>query len=256
MSQAQIGFQDRVVIVTGAAAGIGRETAVRFARAGAKVVVADIQEDSGLETVQMIHELFGEAIFVPCDVAEAEQVEALVEKAISEYGALHHACNNAAIQGQLYSTTNCTLNAWDRVINVNLRGVWLCMKYQIPKMIAAGGGSIVNVASTAGLAGFPANPAYVASKHGVVGLTKTAAIEYASQKVRVNAVCPGTIETQLLDHLMRAAPGLREKVLDIIPEHRFGQPANVADAILYLCSDQSTYVTGQTLAVDGGWLAQ
>lgn len=256
MTQTHIGFHDKVVIVTGGASGIGRATAIQFAQAGAKVVVADVNEDLAHGTVQRILEAMGEATFIRCDVSKLEDVENLVQKTVSLYGELNIACNIAGIQGPIFNTVNCPLSTWDKVLDVNLRGIWLSMKFEIPEMLKAGGGAIVNVSSVGGVVGFAGNPAYVASKHGVLGLTKTAALECAKMNIRVNAVCPGSIETPILENLNRTVPEVMEKVIAITPMQRAGSADEVASTILYLCSNQASFITGQALAVDGGWLAQ
>ncbi|PZV08361.1 MAG: short chain dehydrogenase [Leptolyngbya sp.] len=249
-------FNGKVAIVTGASSGIGRETAIKFAGCGAKVVVADVNDELSEQTVRLIEAKGGEAFYCRCDVSQSDQVQHLVQETILRYGKLNMACNNAGVEGLQAVTTEQTEDNWDRVINTNLKGVWLCMKYEIPELLKAGGGAIANVSSIAGLIGFPGLPVYVASKHGVVGLTKTAALEFADRHVRVNAVCPGPIMTPMLQRLMESTPGFTEAITAGVPEKRIGEPEEVADSILFLCSDQAGYVTGQCLAVDGGWMAQ
>jgi NAD(P)-dependent dehydrogenase (short-subunit alcohol dehydrogenase family) len=256
MGLASFDFSGKVAVVTGAASGIGREIALAYAANGAKVVVSDIDEDRGKEVVLQIVESKGKASFFPCDVSKPGQVEALVVKAATEHGAIHMTCNDAGIEGESGSIVEGTVENFQRVIDINLKGVWLCLKYQIPELIKAGGGSIVNVSSIAGLIGFPGLPAYVASKHGVIGLTKTAALENAEKNVRVNAVCPGPIMTPMLERFMDTTPGFKEQILAGVPEHRIGQPKDVAQTIMFLSSDQAAYITGQALAIDGGWVAQ
>lgn len=252
----QFNFTGKVALITGASSGIGRDTALEFARCGAKVVVSDIHADLGLQTTQLITQKGGDSLFVQCDVSNPKQVESLLNQTIKKYGRLDIACNDAGVEGQQASTTDCPIDNWDRVINTNLKGLWLCMKYQIPEMLKMGGGSIVNISSIAGLIGFPSLPAYVASKHGVVGLTKTAALEFAQQNIRVNAICPGPIMTPMLKRLMDKTPGFRESIVAGVPEKRIGEPMEVASTVLFLCSEQASYITGQSLAIDGGWVAQ
>lgn len=245
-------FENKVVLVTGAASGIGRATAFAFAQEGAKVVVSDSQEEAGQKTVEEIKKNQGEAFFIKCDVSSEEEVKNLVTKTIEKYGRLDCAYNNAGIEGKPSSTIECTSEDWDKTVNIDLKGVWLCMKYEIPEMIKNGKGTIVNCSSIAGLVGFETIPAYVASKHGVIGLTQTAALEYARKNIRVNAVSPGAIHTPMLE---RFTQGEEEKMAEEAPMGRVGQPEEIADSVLWLCSDKSSYVTGQTIAVDGGWVA-
>lgn len=249
-------FANKVALVTGGSFGIGRAAALAFAREGARVVVADIETAGGEETVASIRALKGEALFVRTDVSKSDQVAALVARTLSAYGSLDCAFNNAGIEGVMASTHETTEDNWDRVIAINLKSVWLCMKYQLPHMLRQGHGSIVNCASIAGLVGFPSASAYVASKHGVVGLTRAAALENAKLGVRVNAVCPGIIRTPMID---RATGGSAEAEAAFVagqPIGRMGTPEEVASAVLWLCSDGASLMTGQAIAVDGGWVAQ
>ena len=248
--------EGKVALVTGAGSGIGRATALVFAREGAKVVVSDIVVAGGQETVQQIEAAGGEAIFVKADVSQAADVEALVTQTVETYGRLDCAFNNAGIEGGMKLTIDCTKEEFDRTIAVNLTGVWLCMKYEIQQMLSQGGGAIVNTASAAGLVGFPSLPDYVASKHGVVGLTKTAALEYAKSGIRVNAVCPGVIQTPMVERGAQLSPGFDELALSMEPVGRFGQPAEVGEAVVWLCSDAASFVTGHPMVVDGGLVAQ
>jgi NAD(P)-dependent dehydrogenase (short-subunit alcohol dehydrogenase family) len=245
-------FENKVIIVTGAGSGIGRATALAFAQEGAKVVVSDFHEQEGQETVSQIRSLGAEAYFIKCDVSQEPQVKELVEKTIQKYGRLDCAYNNAGIEGAPSSTVECSSENWDRTIDTNLKGVWLCMKYEIPEMLKHGKGSIVNCSSIAGLVGFETIPAYVASKHGVIGLTETAALEFAKKNIRVNAVCPGAIHTPMLD---RFTKGEEQQMANQDPMGRIGRPEEIAESVLWLCSDKASYVTGQSLAVDGGWVA-
>ncbi len=244
-------LEGKVALVTGGSSGIGRASAVAFARDGARVIIADVDVKGGKETMRMIDEGGGEAIFVRADVTKAAEVEALIYKVIETYGQLHYAFNNAGVEAHRAPTADCTEEDWDRIINVNLRGVWLCMKYEIPQIVRSGGGAIVNTSSTAGLRASPNIAPYVASKHGVVGLTKCAALEYAKVGVRINAICPGAIETPMLERLVA-----RGRKLTLGPMGRKGGPEEVAEAVVWLCSNAASFVTGHTLAVDGGSLAR
>ncbi len=246
----------KVALVTGAGSGIGRSTALLFASDGAKVVAADVVVDGGEETVNMIKGAGGQAIFVKTDVTQADEVEAMVRKTVEDYGRLDYAFNNAGIEGEPVSLTRCSEESWDRVLSVNLKGVWLCMKHEIRQMLKQGGGAIVNTSSVAGLVGFGGNPAYVAAKHGVVGLTKSAALQYAQRGIRVNAVCPGVIATPMNKRLLDEHPELETMLTGMEPVGRMGTPEEVARAVVWLCSDEASFVTGQPLAVDGGLVAQ
>ncbi len=247
----------KVTLVTGAASGIGRAAALAFAREGAKVLVADMTEDAGRETVKMVHDAGGEAAFVKCDVARAADAEALVAAAVKTFGRLDGAFNNAGVAGKIARTADDTEENFDRIMAVNLRGVWLCMKYEIQQMVSQGhGGAIVNTASAAGLVGSHGMPAYTASKHGVVGLTKTAALEYARSAIRVNAVCPGVIDTAMVAGMVSAHPRLKDKLVGVEPIARMGRPAEIAEAVTWLLSDAASFVTGAAMPVDGGMIAQ
>ncbi|GAB4287047.1 MAG: SDR family oxidoreductase [Coriobacteriia bacterium] len=246
----------KVALVTGAASGIGRESALAFARAGAKVVVADVMVEGGEETVAMIRDGGGDAIFVECDVSKEDDVKRLVTRTIEAYGRLDCAHNNAGIEGTPAPIVECTEENWDRTLGINLKGIWWCAKYEIPEMLKVGGGAIVNTASIAGLVAFPALPAYTASKHGVVGLTKSIALDYATQNIRCNAVCPGVIHTPMVDRLTNEDPEALKGLQALEPIGRLGKPSEIADAVVYLCSDEASFITGAALPVDGAFVAQ
>jgi NAD(P)-dependent dehydrogenase (short-subunit alcohol dehydrogenase family) len=246
----------KVALITGGGSGIGRATAQVFAREGAKVVVADVVVEGGEETVRVLKLAGGEATFVKADVSRATEVQALVQKTVETYGRLDCAFNNAGIEGVIQPTVEYGEAHWDRVLAINLKGVWLCMKYELQQMLKQGSGAIVNTASVAGLVGLPGFSAYVAAKHGVNGLTKTAALEYAKAGIRVNAVCPGAIRTPMFERGARDNPGIEEQVVALEPIGRMAAPAEVGEAVVWLCSDAASFVTGLPLAVDGGWVAQ
>jgi NAD(P)-dependent dehydrogenase (short-subunit alcohol dehydrogenase family) len=249
-------LEGKVALVTGGGSGIGRATARAFAREGAKVVVTDVAVEGGQETVRSIEESQAEAIFIKADVSQTQEVKALIDQTLEAYGAIDCALNNAGIQGMTGATAACTEKNWDRVIDINLKGVWLCMKYQIPQMRQQGSGSIVNMASVAGVSSLRRLPAYAASKHGVVGLTKTTAVEYAKAGIRVNAVCPGFIQTPMVESNTDGAGDLDAWLDTLVPLGRLGTPEEVAETVVWLCSDRASYVTGHALVVDGGFLVQ
>ena len=246
-------FTGKVALVTGGSFGIGRATAVAFAKRGANVVIADWIEDH--ETLNMIQSIGGKAIFVKCDVSNSKDVKNLFDKTMLEFGRLDYAFNNAGIEGITAQSHECTEENWDKTIGINLKGVWLCMKHELNYMLMQNSGSIVNCASIAGLIGFPGLPAYVVSKHGVVGLTKTASLEYAKKGIRVNAVCPGVIKTPMIDRMTGKDKAVEKQYENMEPIGRMGQPEEVAEAVVWLCSDAASFITGQALAVDGGWTA-
>lgn len=252
-------FEEKVALVTGGASGIGRATALALAREGARVAVADVDEDRGEETVRMIKDLGGDAFFARTDVSAGEAVRALVEETVDRYGGLDVAVNNAGIEGVLAPTADYPEEVWNRVIGINLTGVWLGMKYEIPEMLRGGGGSIVNVTSILGLVGFANASAYTAAKHGVIGLTKVAAMEYAARGVRVNAVAPGFIETPMVMERGVAAgadPEMYRQIAELHPIGRLGTPEEIAEAILWLASDGSAFVAGHVLVADGAYTAR
>lgn len=251
-------FQGKLAVITGSGMGMGRAIALMFANHGAKVVVADVNIEKGKETVSIIKDAGGEALFVKVDVSKAAEVEAMVDKAVASYGRLDYACNNAGIGGEAGVTADCTEENWDRVIDVNLKGVWLCMKYEIKQMLKNNGGAIVNIASVAALVGGPGIPAYSASKGGVIQLTRTAALEYAKPKegIRVNAICPSLARTPMGESIYNAQPELEAARLKAHPMGRMVEPEEVAEAVIWLCSDEASFVTGHIMAVEGGFLAQ
>ena len=248
--------KDKVALVTGGGSGIGRASALTFAREGAKVVVSDVVVEAGKETVQLIKNADGEAVFIKTDVAQVSDVEALIAKAVEAYGRLDCAHNNAGIEGNSAKVADYDEADWDRVIAINLTGVWLCMKYEIPQMLQQGSGAIVNTSSVAGFLGFRTGSAYVASKHGVLGLTKTAALEYAKSGIRVNAVCPGAVDTPMMGRITDHRPHRAAKMAAGEPVGRMGTPQEIAEAVVWLCSDAASFVTGHPMTVDGGIVAQ
>jgi NAD(P)-dependent dehydrogenase (short-subunit alcohol dehydrogenase family) len=248
-------LEGKVALVTGGTSGIGRETAVIFAKAGAKVVVAGRREPEGQETVELIRAAGGETLFVKTDVSKALEVEALVQKAVETFGRLDVSFNNAGVEGAYAPIVRQSEEDFDRTININLKGVWLCLKYEIRQMLKQGrGGAIVNMASVLGLVGSAGVAAYSASKHGVIGLTQTAALENAKKAIRVNAVCPGFVQTPMSDRTLRV-PAAHQFAVNCHPIGRLGKPAEVAEAVLWMCSDRSSFMTGQCLILDGGFLA-
>jgi NAD(P)-dependent dehydrogenase (short-subunit alcohol dehydrogenase family) len=246
----------KVALVTGGGSGIGRSTAIAFAREGARVVVADISVEGGDETVRLIKKSGGSGVFVKADVSKPKEVEALVKKAVDTFGRLDCAFNNAGIEGVQAPTAECTEENWDRTIGINLKGVWLCMRYEISQMLKQGGGAIVNNSSIAGLVGFTNLPAYCASKGGIVQLTKAAALEYAKSNIRVNAVCPGVIKTPMVDRFTKGDKKAEAALAAGEPVGRLGLPEEVAEAVIWLCSEKASFVTGIAMPVDGGWVAQ
>ena len=248
--------ENKVALVTGGGSGLGRATVQALSREGAKVLVADLNLTGAEETVRLVAAAGGEASAFAMDVTIAAQVEAMVQTTIERYGRLDCAFNNAGIPGKVGTTIiDYEEEDWDRVIAVDLKGVWLGMKYQIKQMLAQGGGVVVNTASIAGLVGLVGSAPYVASKHGVVGLTKTAALEFAQQNIRVNAVCPGVFRTPLVEKIIAELPEREQLYLSAQPIGRMGRPEELAEAVVWLCSDASSFVTGHAFPVDGGYVA-
>jgi len=250
-------FEGKVALVTGAGSGIGRAAALGFASRGAKVVVSDVNDAAGAETVSLIEGSGGTALYVRADVSDPAQVEALVKAAVDAYGRLDAAVNNAGIGGESAPVAEYTLEGWNTIIGINLSSVFYGMKYQIPAMLASGGGAIVNISSILGLVGWAMAPGYVAAKHGVMGLTKAAAVEYAQQGIRVNAINPGFIATPLLTSAgITEGSDLETFIASKHAMNRLGTSEEIANAIVWLCSDEASFVTGVPLAVDGGFTAQ
>lgn len=250
------GVPGSVAVVTGGSTGIGRAAAQRFADEGANVVVADVNVEDAERTVELVEEAGGEATVVETDVSVPEDVEAMVDTAVETYGGLDFAFNNAGIEGQTEATADQPLENWDQVIDVNLKGVFLGMKYELPAMLESGGGVIVNTSSIAGIVGFPRLSPYVASKHGVIGLTKATALEYGGEDVRINAISPGVIETPMIERTADEDPETIEQTKAATPMGRLGDPEEIGDAAVWLCSDDASFVTGETLTIDGGYVTQ
>jgi NAD(P)-dependent dehydrogenase (short-subunit alcohol dehydrogenase family) len=248
-------YRDKVVLVTGGSYGIGRSAAIGFAQRGAKAAVGDLDAVRGEETVRCIRDAGGAAIFIKADVSLESDVAAMVCKTVETYGRLDCAFNNAGIHKHFVSTIDFLEADWIEMIDVNLKSVWLCMKHEIPQMLKQGKGSIVNTSSAAGLVGAPSNPAYPASKHGVVGITKSTALEFARKGIRVNCVCPGSIRTGMNEALAATHPEIVKAMDQKVPMGRIGEPEEVAAAAIWLCSDEASYITGHALPVDGGIVA-
>jgi NAD(P)-dependent dehydrogenase (short-subunit alcohol dehydrogenase family) len=251
-------FEGKVILVTGGSSGIGRATALAFAKRGGKVIIGDVDIEGGGQTVRMIDDGGGKALFAKTDASKAADVEALVNQAAATYGRLDYAFNNAGVgTGHPALTADFTEEYWDRVLSINLKGIWLCMKYEIRQMLKQGGGAIVNTSSAAGLVAIAGRSAYVSSKHAVVGLTKTAALDYADKGIRINAICPSFIRTPMVESAIRNSPqpSLAEtQLIGLVPMRRIGSPEEVAEAVVWLCSDAASFITGHSLAIDGGYV--
>jgi len=249
-------WDGRVALVTGGAAGIGRATALAFARNGANIVIADLNAADAGDTIHLLDEHGVDAMFVQCDVSKDDDVKHLMSEIMKRFGRLDFAFNNAGIEGEMGSLHSASEDNWFKTIDVNLHGVWRCMREEIPVMLETGSGAIVNCASIAGLRGFAGLAAYVASKHGVVGLSKAAALEYASQGLRINAVCPGVIHTSMIDRVTGGDSAIEKQYISMEPIGRMGDPDEVAAAVIWLCAAEASFVTGIALPVDGGFCAK
>ena len=250
-------YSGKVAFVTGGANGIGRATALAFAHEGASVVVADISEAGNQETARMIEKRGGNALAVRCDVSRAEDVKAALARTIKVFGRLDFAFNNAGIEPRKPApTAEYEEEEWNRIIDTNLRGVFLCMKHEIPLILKQGGGAIVNTSSGAGIIGIKGSPGYTAAKHGVIGLTKAAALDYASQNLRINAICPGYIDTPMMDRFTGGTAEGRAKVIAEEPVGRMGKPEEIAAAVVWLCSDAAAFIVGHAMVIDGGQMVQ
>ncbi len=249
-------LENRVILVTGGGSGIGRATSLLLAREGAKVTIADYVPESAERTMKIIKESGGEASCFATDVSVAGQVEAMINRTVATYGRLDGAFNNAGIEGRMVDTAEYPEDIFDRIMAINLKGVWLCMKYEIPQLLKTGGGSIVNTASGAGLVGVAKLSAYNASKHGVVGLTKTAALEYAQKNIRVNCVCPGVINTPMVARMIDSGGMNEQESIAAEPVKRMGRPEEIGEGVVWLLSDAASFVTGHSMSIDGGFVAQ
>jgi NAD(P)-dependent dehydrogenase (short-subunit alcohol dehydrogenase family) len=252
MSNTNGSLDGKVAFVTGAASGIGRATALAFAREGANVVVADIDHHGNQDTARMIEDLGGQVLAVSCDVTRSEDVQAALTKTVERFGRMDYAFNNAGAEQQPKPAADITEEEWDRIITINLKGVFLCLKYQIPLLLEHGGGAIVNTSSGAGIKVFGRGAAYAAAKHGVVGLTKDAALDYAASNIRINAICPGIIDTEMMDRFTGGTPEERDRVIAQEPIGRMGRPEEIAATVVWLCSNAASFVTGHALVADGG----
>jgi NAD(P)-dependent dehydrogenase (short-subunit alcohol dehydrogenase family) len=248
-------FAGKVAFVTGAASGIGRATAIAFARAGADVAVADVAERGNAETATAIETLGTRALPLQCNVGSSSDVERALATTMDAFGRLDIAFNNAGIEQPVKATADLSEDEWDRLVAINLRGVFVCMKHEIPLMLREGGGAIVNTSSGAGVKGFKGQAAYAAAKHGVIGLTKSAALDYADRGVRVNAICPGIIDTEMMDRFTESTDTGRERVIAQEPIGRMGSPDEIASAVVWMCSDDAGFLVGHALVMDGGQTA-
>jgi NAD(P)-dependent dehydrogenase (short-subunit alcohol dehydrogenase family) len=256
LSGETVSLDGKGALVTGGGSGLGQACAVAMARVGERVMVADVNEAGGAETVKLVEEAGSEADFVRTDVTDEAQVIAMVDATVARWGRLDCAVNNAGTTGPNGFTADYTLEQWNATIGLNLTGVFLCLKYEIPKMLDAGGGAIVNMASGAGLMGFAGLPAYVASKHGVVGITRAAALEYAKQNIRINCICPGSTRTPMLEGFMGGDANIERMMTQGVPLGRLGRPSEIGEAAAWLCSDAASFVLGHAMAVDGGSVVQ
>ena len=250
-------FDGKVAFVTGGASGIGRATALAFAQAGARVAVADVGEQANQETARLIEQNGGRALAVRCDVTRGEDIKAALEKTVTTFGRLDFAFNNAGIEPKKpAATADYDEQEWNRIIDIDLRGVFLCMKHEIPLILKSGGGAIVNTSSGAGVIGIKGSPAYTAAKHAVIGLTRAASLDYAGQNIRINAVCPGYIDTPMMGRFTGGTPEGRAQVISEEPIGRMGRPEEIANTVLWLCSDGAGFVVGHSLIADGGQTVQ
>jgi NAD(P)-dependent dehydrogenase (short-subunit alcohol dehydrogenase family) len=249
-------LEGKSIFVTGGGSGIGRATSFALAREGAKLMIADYVPEGAERVVKEINQKGGKAVFVHADISVTSQVEMAVSKTVEAYGRIDGAFNNAGIEGKVADTVLCSEEIFDRTIAINLKGVWLCMKAELQHMLKQGGGNIVNTASVAGLRGFVGLPAYNASKHGVVGLTRTAALEFATKNIRVNCVCPGVIHTPMVERMLDTSNIGEEQLVAMEPVGRMGKPEEIAEGVVWLLSDASSFVTGHPLVIDGGWIAR
>lgn len=245
----------KVTLITGAASGIGRHCALKFAQEGSRVVVSDVDTEGGNQTVELIRQADGEAIFIRADVSDPEECKNLVRKTVDNFGRLDAACNNAGISGEESNVADYSVDSWQKTLAINLSGVFYCMKYEIPEMLVNDGGAIVNMASILGKTGFANAPAYTAAKHGVVGLTRTAALDFSKKGVRINAVGPGFIHTPMISDL-EEDEDMREMLISLHPIGRLGKPEEVAELVFWLCSEQASFITGSFYPIDGGYLAR
>jgi NAD(P)-dependent dehydrogenase (short-subunit alcohol dehydrogenase family) len=250
-------FLNKVVLITGSATGFGKVLAEEFARQGASLILSDINTLQGEAVAEQIRQTGAQVVFTKCDVANTEDVKAMVQAGIDAFGRLDICVNNAGIAGNSLRDKTHTFDEamWDNIMNVNAKGVWLCMKYELPHLLAAGGGVVVNISSKAGLGAVPGNVAYAASKHAVIGITKTAALEYASKNIRVNAVCPSFADTPMVQNSIMQDPKYAERLIMSNPMRRLGTANEIRDVVMFLCSDKSSFMNGQSVSVDGGLTA-